>query len=400
MANTIDLYLGVFLILCGFGLSILNLRRVLKKNLTTISSVLLSENILLICIGIAFISRSLYELNSTNFTTKDMEVRTAELKKSKIEGSIQCGFFSVLISYGPLIVSLVNSFLSLIIDNYMHYKLLYDIKVKDDENVVRVIGEETTDGRKLNFNTFFDVWKKYYSYGIIALQWIIPVLIVLLMYPMGATPILGTGEERSIDDSCITMLNLATEKCSNYTYFNGTDYAIPIKYLEVYNYSLRNLNETKKVDSILDNVFNILASYNNQTDFLYTNESRSLRRPKINDICMKICYVDSKNMLLYIFVLVIVSFFIPITISLVILTKIHVMEVKRGNMKTYVTRELLYNILFWTPVMFDTFLSLMFCSYSMDGMRSSLFNVIANIYQTVKNFMNTKYFKENAIVPI
>lgn len=401
MVKNMDLYLGTFLILCGFSLSILNLRRVMRRSQRTISSVLLSENILLMCIGVAFVSRSVYELNSASISMDEIEERTADLKKlGKIDQtSLHCGFFSVLMSYGPLIVSLVNSFLSLIIDNYMHYKMLNDLKEKDEENIVRQIGEETRTERKINFNKIFDISKRYLSYVLIVLQWIIPITIAMLMYPMGANPKLGIGEERSTADTCITMLDFALERCSNLT-VNSTFYTLPIKYLEVYEYENKNANDTRNIDTILNNVFNVLSNYNNETDFLFTNELRSQRRPKMDGVCTKICYMDNNNLLLYMFLLVIVSYFVPISISMVILTKIHVMEIKKTGMKTYVTRELLYNILFWTPVMFDTFLSLMFCSYSMDGMRTSLFNVIANIYQTVKNFMNTKYFKENAVVPV
>ena len=124
------------------------------------------------------------------------------------------------------------------------------------------------------------------------------------------------------------------------------------------------------------------------------------RKSKSENTCMKMCYLENKDILLYMFVLAVLCYFVPITISSMILTKIHIMNMNKPNLKVYVSRELLYNILFWSPVMLDTFLSLILCSYSMNDVRTSLFNVIANVYQAVKNFMNTKYFKDNAIVPV
>ncbi|CAD0201189.1 unnamed protein product [Chrysodeixis includens] len=62
-----------------------------------------------------------------------MEERTAVMNIEDME----CSFTSVLMGYGPLVVSLVNSFLSLVIDNYMHYQMIADVKTGEDESTVR-----------------------------------------------------------------------------------------------------------------------------------------------------------------------------------------------------------------------------------------------------------------------
>lgn len=404
MFKTIDLYLGLFLIICGFGISLLNLRSlVTSKN--KYSSILLSENILILCIGIAFLSRAVYSLNPVNMDMRNPELRISGFNVNLSSESSRCGFFSLLISYGPLVVSLVNSFLSLIIDNYMHYRMLRDLKRKEDQDLVREIGESSRNERKEKFSRLQNFWKKYFSFLTIASQWLIPILIASFMYPMGVKE-MAISDVRSIDDSCMAIIDLNNVGCNkNYSdikWLNITDLRkytpSQLDYLEVIEKE-QYTNSSDKIDSILSNVLNILKDFNNHSDFEYTNVTKSLRRPKINDKCTKVCFTDNKSMLLYMFVLAFISYFVPVTISTVILTKIHIMEVNRPNAKTYVTRELLYNILFWTPVMFDMFLSLIMCSFSMHGMRTSFFNVIANVYQAVKNFMNTRYFKENAIIP-
>ncbi|CAH2095957.1 unnamed protein product [Euphydryas editha] len=408
MFKTIDLYLGVFLIVCGFGISLLNLR-ILVTSKNKYSYILLSENILIMCIGIAFLSRAVYSLNPVNMEMSDPELKIAGFNVNLGNESSRCGFSSLLLSYGPLVVSLVNSFLSLIVDNYIHYRMLKDLKRKDEQDLVREIGESSRNERKVKFSRLYDFCKKYFSFFTITLQWLIPILIASFMYPMGVKE-MPIAEVRSIEDSCMAILDLNNVGCeknfSDIKWFNITDLRkdVPatLNYLEVIENEHHHhhiSNSSDKTDSILRNVLNILKNFNNHSDFEYTNIPKSLRRPKINDKCTKICFTDNKSMLLYMFMLAFISYFVPITISTVILTKIHIMEVNRPNAKKYVTRELLYNILFWTPVMFDTFLSLIICSFSMHGMRTSFFNVIANVYQAIKNFMNTRYFKDNTIIP-
>lgn len=406
MFKTIDLYLGIFLVLCGFGISLLNLRSIVfRKN--RFSSILLSENILLSCIGIAFLCRAIYSLNPTNVDAVNIELRFAGIHFGLNKETTNCGFSSLLLSYGPLVVSLVNSFISLIVDNYMHYKMLKDIKTADDQNIVQRIGEGSRSIRQEKINKTCKFFKKYFSYFTIAFQWIVPVLMVLLMYPMNVKE-MSTNEVRSSENTCMAMLDLSKSNCS-YSYMtwetfpNITElrtYVPTANYMETMETGEPNRNVSNNIATILSNVINIVRNYNNQTDFAYTNITKSLRRPKLDDLCMRICFTDNQNMLIYMLILAFISYFVPITISAIILTKIHIMQVNRPSAKTYVTRELLYNILFWTPVMFDTFLSLIMCSFSMQSMRTSLFNVIANVYQVIKNFMNTRYFKENEIMPV
>lgn len=130
MFQTVDLYLGIFLVLSGFAIALLNLRSVLKRK-GKFSHVLLSENIILMCIGLAFLCRAVYSLHPSNLNMEEFEERM--LRRSTHFENLPCGFPSLLLSYGPLIVSMVNSFLSLVIDNYMHYQMLTEEKIKEDK---------------------------------------------------------------------------------------------------------------------------------------------------------------------------------------------------------------------------------------------------------------------------
>lgn len=363
------------------------------------------------CVGIAFLCRAMYSLKPGNVEMDEMELRIAGIMPNILKNvNIKCGFASLLLSYGPFVVSLVNSFLGLIIDNYMHYRMLWDLKKKNEEDMVQVIGESSrriTELKQNKFSKFTLFWRKYSSFITIVLQWIVPILIALFLYPMKVKE-MSLGEARSLDDTCMSMLDVTNEPCyTNSTIWNNTEeselrkyISVPVNYLEIIEKDPANTNQSsKQVDSILINVLSVLKNFNNNSDFEFTNVGKSSRRPKIDERCMKICFTDNKSLLIYMFALAFISYFVPITISTIILTKIHIMQVNRPNAKTYVTRELLYNILFWTPVMFDTFLSLIMCSFSMHGTKTSFLNVVANVYQAVKNFMNTRYFKENAVVP-
>lgn len=407
MLKSVDLYLGSFLILCGFALSLLNLRRIVKESNAAFPAVLLSENILLTCIGIAFISRSAYELSSTNVEMNNMVERSADIMKLE---EIDCNFTSILMSYGPLIVSLVNSFLSLIIDNYMHYKLVADVKKNEDESAVQELSETFRIETRSTIKSLVSFWKKYFSFITVAIQWILPVLITLSMYSMEVkVNNIFMSDIRGLSDSCMALLDVSKTNCSTIINMNDTlqlrtympNYSSP-NYFEMYENYPNNSGE--KVDTIVNNVYKIIASLQNETLYADFNVTSAplFRTPKadLSENCMKICYIDNQKLLLFMFAITIVSFFVPITISTVILTKIHMMDLKKQNVKTYVSRELLYNILFWSPVMLDTFLSLTVCSYNMKGMRTSIFNIIANVYQAIKNFMNTKYFKDNTVSPI
>lgn len=324
-----------------------------------------------------------------------MEERSAVMRNTE---DMKCSYTSFLIGYGPLVVSLVNSFLSLVIDNYMHYQMIAEVKTNEDESSVRDFGRTSRTIKYL-----FSFWKKYFTFITVAIQWILPFLVTVSMYSMDVKEKnIFMGDLRSFKDTCMALLDVSTENCTMIK-FNETlqlrTHLSKENYLEMYeNYP----NSTgDRFDSIVDNVYKIIANLQNAThaDVNKTSLFR-LGKADFNKNCMKICYLDNKVLLLYMFAVTIVSYFVPITISTVILTKIHVMEVKRQNVKTYVSRELLYNILFWSPIMFDTFLSLTLCSYTMNGMRNSIFNIIANLYQAIKNFMNTKYFKDNAVSPI
>lgn len=398
MLNSVDLYLGSFLILAGFLLSLLNLRRLVKGN-TMLPAVLISENVLIMCIGIAFISRSIHKMNTLSSNMEDIEERIANMEMNE---DMDCNFVSILKSYGPLVVSLVNSFLSLIIDNYMHYRMLRDIKQEDDQNTVQDLRSDE-GGAKRSISRLYSFFKNYFSYIAIAMQWVVPVLIALTMYPMEVKERFFTEDFRRSSDLCLAMVDVSNETC-----FTGNvgNHSLELRklipsYLQAYENKQYNKSITSKIDFVVDNVHKAISNWKNDSFVNFNVFSAPLwRTPKMENECMKACYVDNKSLLLYMFVITIVSYFVPITISTVILTKIHIMDIKRSGMKTYVSRELLYNVLFWTPVIFDTFLSLLLCSYSMNGMRTSIFNVVANVYQAVKNFMNTKYFQENSVEPI
>lgn len=395
MLSSVDLYLGSFLIVAGFALSLLNLRRLIKGG-TSLPAVLISENVLLMCIGIAFMSRSIYKMNT--FST-DMDEIEERINNMEVSEQMDCNFVSILKTYGPLVVSLVNSFLSLIIDNYMHYRMLSGIKKDDDDNTIQDLRSYSSDSMKVS--NIFLFFKKYFSYIAVAMQWVVPVLIALAMYPMEVKEKRLLDEDfRRSSDSCMAMVDVTNKTCSYGNYSLELRQLAP-SYLETNENNSYDANILPKIDFVVNNVQKVISNWKNDSLTNFNVFSGPLwRRPKIENGCMRVCYVDNKSLLLYMFVISIVSYFIPITISTIILTKVHMMDVKRSGMKAYVSRELLYNILFWTPVMFDTFLSLILCSYSMNGMRTSIFNVVANVYQAVKNFMNTKYFHENSVEPI
>lgn len=393
MLNSVDLYLGSFLILAGFTLTLLNLRKLVKGS-KSLPVVLISENILLMCIGIAFISRSIHKMNTFTADMGDIEERIANMK---VNEEMECNFATILKSYGPLVVSLANSFLSLVIDNYMHYRMLSDIKKDDDENTIQDL--RSFQSSAMNVSRIFLFFKKYFSYIAIAMQWLVPVLIALAMYPM------EVKEKRFLNehyrsDLCIAMVDVSNKTCVNTGNYSLELRKLTASYLET---SENNYDSSvlPKIDSVVNNVQNVISSWKNDSFGNFHIYSAPLwRKPKMENECMRVCYVDNNSLLLYMFIISIISYFVPITISTMILTKVHMMDVKRLGMKAYVSRELLYNILFWTPVMFDTFLSLLICSYTMNGMRTSIFNVVANVYQAIKNFMNTKYFQENSVEPI
>lgn len=402
MINSTDLYLGAFLILCGFVVSLLNLRRLIKDAYSSFPAVLISENVLLMCIGITFIIRASERMKPGDIEIQDIEERISEMGVKESERN--CNYLSVLKSYGPLIISLVNSFLSLIIDNYMHYRMLANVKKDDEENTVQELNGFRSNGVSISKVIVFG--KKYFSYLAIALQWTVPILIAISMYPMELKEQrFLMDKDRSSSDFCMAVIDVSNETCvmgdleDNFSL--ELRKLIPTSYIEAHETLLKNDSTAKEINSVVNNVYKIVANMKNNTFSNVNVTSAPLwRKAKASQNCMNVCYLDNKSLTLYTFVVAIVSYFIPITISTVILTKIHMMDIKRPGIKTYVSRELLYNILFWTPVMLDTFLSLLFCSYSMNGMRTSIFNVIANVYQAVKNFMNTKYFHDNSVKPI
>lgn len=405
MLSTPDVYLGTFLILSGFALSLLNLRRILKKS-ESFSTVLLSENLLLTCIGIAFVIRAVSEISPVNMNMDEVMEKSESILSSR-EDNMECDFKSVLMGYGPLIVSLVNSFLSLLIDNYMHYRMLQDEKLKNEENTVREVGSQSVE-RKIQIKSLFLFWKKYFSIIAIGLQWIVPILMMLSMYPIDLKEKLIPMSELRIDnDSCMAMLDVSNETCTQ-NYMNFTleiRKYIPTStnYLEAFEFEVnKSNNNSEQINKVISNVYKIVSNLENNNNTISVNVTSPFlfRKSKFNQKCMRMCYLENKNLLLYMFLLAVLSYFVPITLSTIILTKIQTMDLNNTGLKTYVSRELLYNILFWTPVMFDTFLSLIFCAYSVNGVRTSLLSVIANIYQAVKNFMNTKYFKDNAVVPV
>lgn len=401
MLNLVDFGLGVFLLMCGLGLSLLNLRRIVKKSRVFFPAVLLSENIFLTCIGIAFIIRSVYELNPISTEMSDIEERSVAIMKT---ADMNCNFESILMSYGPFIISVVNSFVSLIIDNYMHYRMIADVKRNEDENEVRELSDNFSVNSGFKFKKIFLYMKKYFTFIAITLQWVLPGLLALIMYSIDIKQMTVVGETKSFDKSCMALLDVNEKNCT----LQPTGIDIPQinqnwKFLTMYDKDFHNTSD-QRVDNIVENVYSILANLQNESHYadVVVSTRPLLRKPKqdTEQKCMKICFLDNKKLLLYIFGVSVVSFFVPITISTIILTKIHIMNVKNQNVKTYVNRELIYNVLFWTPVMFDTLLSISLCSYTMNGMRTSMFNVIANVYQAVKNFVNTKYFKDNSILPI
>lgn len=250
--------------------------------------------------------------------------------------------------------------------------------------------ENAQTERSNALNKFVTFLQAHSTYITIILQWIVPILTALFLYPMNVQEV-SMNEMRNLHDNCISILDLTNTKCS-------PNYTMPLhKYIPIPNMTETYEYKTNKTEEI-DSVLKILNNYTNNTDLSYA-QTKTVRTPKSDD-CMKICVTDNKNILLYMLILAFISFFVPITISTAILTKIHTMNVKKVNVKTYITKDVLYNILFWSPVMFDTFLSLILCSFSMNSTRASFFNAVANVYQAIKNFMNIKHFKENMIVPV
>lgn len=387
MFQSVDLYLGIFLIISGVGIALLNLRSVFKGK-SKFSNVLISQNMFLMCIGLAFLLRAVYSLHPANMNMEEFDMRL--LKLSSHFEKMPCGFPALLLGYGPLVISMVNSFLSLIINSYMHYQIAKEENNKDNVQDLR----EDLRSHNSNLNTFVTYLKSNYKYITIFLQWILPIVTALLLYPMNVNEV-SINEMRNLHDSCISLLDLTNADCQS-------NYSMPIhKYIpnnitDLLDHEFNN-NETEEINVVLKKVFNILDNYNNNTDFFYV-QTKSARTPKSDD-CMKICIIKNKNILVYMVILAFVCFFVPITISLVILTKIYTMKIKKGTIRKYITQDVLYNVVFWSPVLFDTFLSLILCSFSMQGTRTSLFNIIANLYQAMKNFMNIKHFNDNTIVP-
>lgn len=368
----------------------------MQKSSFSFPGVLISENVLLMCIGITFIARASEEMTPLN--TQNIETRISEMG---VKDTMDCNYFSVLKSYGPLIVSLANSFISLIIDNYMHYRMLAEAKKEDEENAV----QELNQTYRSSVASVFSFAKKYFSYLAVVFQWIVPILIALSMYPIEVRERrVLIDKDRSSTDFCMAVIDASNETCfmpfdTNFTL--ELRKLIPPSYIQAHEILLKNDTTEREFDSVINNIYKIIANMKNETfDHVNVTNAPIWRQAKSNLNCVNVCFLDNKSLTLYMFIVALVSYFVPIVVSTVILTKIHVMNVKRPAMKTYVNRELLYNILFWTPVMFDTFLSLLMCSYSMNGMRTSIFNVIANVYQAVKNFMNTKYFQDNSVKPI
>lgn len=402
MLHITDLYLGAFLIICGFFLSIFNLRTlVTRRNVS--SSVLISENLIIMCTGIAFLIRAFYELDAMNVDSSQIEDRSYSMIPRKYK--MPCDFRMLLMAYGPFIISLVNSFLSLVIDNYMHYKSIVGIKKETEEDSIQVIDDGVVTSSERNIKTSNIFWKKYFMSILIVIQWIVPVLLALSMYPIEVkTKSLLIHDFRDISETCMTMVDLANDNCTTYVDTENsfdTFKSIPlINFINVTESLPVNNSVSFEIDNVINNVLNIIGALKNESKYLNPNITTPMfRTPKSDNECMKICYLENKNLVLYMFLLCVISYFVPITISIVILTKMHV-DMKKSKLKTHVSKELLYNILFWSPVMFETLISLLLCSYTMNGMRTTIFNVIANVYQTIKNFMNTKYYKENSVVPV
>lgn len=365
----------------------------MKNNHKKIPLILLSENIILICLGIAFVSKSVYQMNPINVEVEDMQVRKLTILNMDHE-NFECNYSSVLISYGPIIISFVNSFIMLIIDNYMYLRQIISSKETEEADIVQEINNESEENQSRN------LIKKYYPYAAISGQWGIPLLLILSMYSLDTKEQVVSRNINSMKDSCMTMLDMKNRTCTIISdYLNYTQelrlYELP-NYLDVIENSHNNdTGQAVQIQSVLDNVYKIVISYN------ATNMNNTLRKAKTYDSgCMKICYIDTKILILYIFFLIVITYLIPITISIIILTKIHVMNKQSLKIKVHVNRDFLYNVLFWTPVMFDMMLSLIFCSYSMSGTRTSLLTVTANVYQVVKSFLNAKYLQFNAIKPI
>lgn len=395
MIVSTDLILGSFLIVCGLALSLLNLKRLLVNKCVEFSPIMLSENIILLCIGISFVSKSMYGLNPVN-------IEATQVEKSRFanmyERNFNCNFATILMTYGPMITSFVNSFVNLIIDNYVYYNVMLKNRAQAEDNVVQDISRSDNEG-VIKKNNFF---KEYLPYTAIISQWLTPIIFIFSLYTISIKEkILSTRNFDNMQPSCMTMLNMNNNSCTNINnYINYTELIIKditSNYLDVIEQAEFNNDTNIQVNSVVDKVYKIIS---NLTTVNFNRNTVTDRKSKIIKDCMKICYLDTPWLIVYLFILNIVAYFIPITISVVILTKVHNMiNVKKTN-KTQITRDFLYNIVFWSPVMFDTILSLLFCSYSMSGMRTSFFTVLANIYQVMKSFINMKYLKVNNVSPV
>lgn len=399
MRSSTDFLLGTFIILCGFVLSLINLRRIVK-NKTGAQAIMLSENLILTCIGVAFIIRSIYDFHPMNINMENMEDKSKNFIHLNIFEESNCDFKTVLITYGPLVLSFVNSFVSLVIDNYMHYRMIENSNRKDDENMVQEIGQRSNEVTTQGSNLLSFI-KTYFPIIASIIQWIVPIVLAISMYPIGMKEEVISGANlRSLEDSCLTMLDMSNETHCSYNHTQELRNYIPAEdYLTTTDRKNMSVEETSQIKTIIDRINSIVTNYDHDIG-RYDGPNVTLRRTKSsNDNCYKMCLLETKPMILYMFALLVVSYFVPITISTIILTKIHVMDIKKPHVSMHVTRELLYNVLFWSPVMVDTFLSMILCSYVMNGTRTSMFNVVANVYQIVKNIMNTKHFKWNSVVP-
>lgn len=376
MVNSTDAILGTVLIISGFILAAYNLYRIVKQHSKDYSSILLSENLILISIGIAFLSKSLYELNPLNIQMNKMQRYIEDINND----NIKCNFASVIMSYGPIIISFVNSFISLIIDSYMYYRKI-EAKPEDD-NVIREINEEIPE-RKNEIKIFF---KKYYAYAAILGQWVTPIILMFLMYPITMKEQIVSVHNlpNNMQDTCLTMLNMKMNNSCNTTYTQELRKYVPQNYLNVIENAQYDANKTSQVNLVVQRIYDIINS---------SRESKSIQD------CMKICYLDTKLLTVYLFTIIIVTYLLPIMLSIIILTRIHSIDNKKMNTMN-VNQDFLYNVLFWSPVMFDLILSLTFCSYEMNGTRTSLLTVAANIFQVIKNFVNIKKLQHSTVKPL
>lgn len=389
MPLSVDLLLGIFLITCGFLISLFNLKKIIKNKEKDIPKLLLSENIILICIGIAFVSKSVYKLHPSNIEIVNDNWRNFENELQINDEYFHCNFSSLLMTYGPLIMSFVNSFVNLMINNYVKYKELMDSK-RNDENMVQDISRDY-QGHSIPASKWI---RNIYPYGIIIGQWLLPMIFTFSLFFIGVQE-KTVISSRSFNhfEQCTTMLDMKNESCveNNINYTQEIRNYVPINYLHLFeNPKYNNSNISREMDSIVNNVYKIIDNFKDK-DFLNNSVDRENKLLKYD--CMKLCYLDTKWLIVYTFLLIVITFLIPVTISMVILTKIEASGASN-------VRDTLYSILFWTPVMFDMILSLIFCSYSMNGTRASLLTVLANIYQVIKNIINSNSLKHNSVTPV